>query len=115
MAKLVPQAKTITAFLLSKNWTIDGIEIFEDEPLFYLLKPPAQLGIHDKNFRYKVYIKEMPSPPHWDYLNAIVAGIATIYQIEKKSLDKLLFKPLKVIIENDPDALKLEKTVLIAA
>ena len=112
MTKSVPHAKTITAFLIAKNWTIDGIEIAKREPFFYLLKPPSNLGIIDKSFRYKVYIHETTIPAYWDYLNAIAAGIATIYQIEKKSLDKLLFKPLDLILE---DSAELEKTTHIAA
>ena len=48
MEQLKP--KTIIAFLLSKGWEIDNVDIKYGGT--YVLNPPEELGIEDKDFRY---------------------------------------------------------------
>ena len=98
---LVPHTKSILAYLLSKNWVIDGIEELDGQPFNYLVKPPNSLEITDVAFRYKIPVEDEDDPAFWEYLNVISMGIASIYQMNQSDLDKLFLKPLHKVLDKE--------------
>lgn len=112
MTKLIPQGKTIAAFLLAKGWEMAEVLYNEQKnPFTIYFRPPSHLNIEDTEFVMKVPIFQ-DTIDYRQYVDMVVSDISTIYQIDKFILEKIFAKPLDSIFDI---SLKIEQNELVAA
>lgn len=109
MKQLVPQAKNIVAYLLAKGQAIADIEYMENNiPFTVFMTPPSRIGIEDEHFRLNVPVFQ-DTVDYRQYVDIIIAGIATIYQVDKVLLVRFFSRPLEQLFDT---SLEMERKVM---
>ena len=108
MNQLIPQGKTIVAYLLAKGWEVGMIEYTEDQlPFTFFMSPPKDMKIEGDDLKLRVPIYQ-DTIDYRQYVDIIISSIAAFYDMDKNLLVRFFSKPLDIIIERSMEVEQLK-------